>query len=139
MFCPAQDVRTSIPGSRGYVKSLQACLQVGLPSYAEMTEAVLDYKLRAAGYNVRSFVTSALENRDDGTEQAAGDQTSRSDLQFPCIFRIADSISEGAMYSYLSRHAAHRSICLYTLHGVFGCSALSFVLVQHIWTSVMTS
>ena len=59
------------------------CLQVGLPSYAEMTEAVLDYKLRAAGYNVRSFVTSALEGRDDGSEQAAGEQTYFSILLSP--------------------------------------------------------
>jgi len=48
-------------------------VQVGLPSYAEMTEAVLDYKLRAAGYDVRSFITSALEGRDEGSETGAGD------------------------------------------------------------------
>ncbi len=48
-------------------------MQVGLPSYAEMTEAVLDYKLRAAGYDVRSFITSALEGRDEGSESGAGD------------------------------------------------------------------
>ena len=61
-------------------------MQVGLPSYAEMTEAVLDYKLRAAGYNVRGFVTSALENREDGTDLAAGEESCRD--RFACRWKL---------------------------------------------------
>ena len=47
-------------------------VQVGLPDHAEVAEAVLDYKLKASGGDVRSFLTAALEDRAEASGELAG-------------------------------------------------------------------
>jgi len=46
--------------------------KVGLPDHAEVAEAVLDYKLKASGGDVRSFLTAALEDRAEASGELAG-------------------------------------------------------------------
>lgn len=46
--------------------------QVGLPDHAEVAEAVLDFKLKVSGGDVRSFLTSALEGRADASGDLEG-------------------------------------------------------------------
>ena len=45
---------------------------MGLPDYAEVAEAVLDFKLKAAGGDVRSFLNAALEGRSDASGSLEG-------------------------------------------------------------------
>lgn len=45
---------------------------MGLPEYAEVADAVLDFKLKAAGTDVRSFLTSALEGRAEASGALEG-------------------------------------------------------------------
>ena len=45
---------------------------MGLPDHAEVAEAVLDFKLKVSGGDVRSFLTSALEGRADASGDLEG-------------------------------------------------------------------
>jgi len=56
-----------------YAEEMEALRKkVGLPDHAEVAEAVLDFKLKASGGDVRSFLTTAMEDRAEASGELAG-------------------------------------------------------------------
>lgn len=54
-----------------YAEQMQALKKkIGIPDVDEKLDATLDYKLRAAGFNVRSYLRSAVEGMELGSDMA---------------------------------------------------------------------